>query len=140
MVEDFMKKATILFVTFLFTIMMPFAIYSQSVADVSGTWIGTTDFPNTPGKDSIVLTLKKQGDSFSGTIKVGQAKDVPCEKLAFSDEDSFSFEFVLDNGDSKVRIVAKLDYASDKLLGNKLMGAWTIESGEYGILELELKK
>jgi hypothetical protein len=140
MAEDSMKRAMILLVSILFTSVMATTLYAQNAVDVSGTWVGTTDFPNTPDKDDVTLILKKQGTSFSGTITAGKLKDIPCEKLVFSDEDSFSFEFVLDTGDSKTRIAAKLNYESDTILGTHLMGAWSIESGEYGVLEFERKK
>lgn len=112
----------------------------DNAVDVSGTWVGDTDFPGTPQKDHVVLVLKKEGKTFTGTISAGDVKDIPLEKFSFEDQDSFRFEFVLPQGSKKVRVSVNLDYINDRVIGNKLMGAWSVESGEYDLLELQLKK
>ncbi len=44
------------------------------------------------------------------------------------------------SGGSKNVVKVKLDVINDKLLGNSLMGAWTMDSGDYGRLELNSQK
>ena len=101
---------------------------------------GQTDFPNTPDKDPLVLVLKKAAASYSGTIAVGAAKPQALENFQIEDEDTFSFEFSISTGDDTTKVKAKLDVIDDKIDGNKLMGAWNMESGDYGSIELIRQK
>jgi hypothetical protein len=136
-----MQRTMVLAITMLLATVTGANVFAQeNMVDVRGTWVGDTDFPGTPGKDHVILVLKRDGTKYTGTITVGETKDAVLEKLEFKDEDSFNFEFNMVQGGDKLRISVKLDYVSDRILGNKLMGAWGMESGEYGILELELKK
>ena len=134
-----MKRATIFVLTVLCVAFLALTIYAQ-MPDLSGTWVGDTDFPNTPDVDHVTLALKKAGDSYTGTITVATAKEVALENFKIEDEDTFSFDFVMPIGNDKAKVNAKLDIINDKVDGNKLMGAWTLDSGEYGSLELMRKK
>ncbi len=106
------------------------------IPDISGTWVGTTDFPTTPDIDPVTLILKKAGTSYTGTITVANAKEVALENFKVEDEDTISFTFLLPIGNDKAKVKARLDIINDKVEGNKLMGAWTLETGEYGSLDL----
>ncbi len=134
-----MKKVTIATLLGLFVTVAVGVLYAQ-FPDVAATWIGTTDFPNTPDEDPVILVLKKTGASYTGTITVATAKATPLENLKLEDDDTFTFEFFMPIGDQKVKVKARLDVLSDRVDGNKLMGAWTMESGEYGSLDLARKK
>ena len=134
-----MKKATILALLGLLATTMAGVLFAQ-FPDISATWVGTTDFPNTPDEDPVTLVLKKAGTSYTGTITVATAKEVPLENFKIEDEDSFTFEFLMPVGNDKVKVKARLDVITDKVDGNKLMGAWTMESGDYGSLDLTRKK
>ncbi len=134
-----MKRATILALLGLL-MTAPAGVLFAQFPDISATWVGTTDFPNTPDEDPVTLVLKKAGDSYTGTITVATAKEVPVTNLKIEDEDSFTFEFLMPMGNDKVKVKARLDIISDKVDGNKLMGAWTMESGDYGSLDLTRKK
>ncbi len=134
-----MKRSTILALLGLFVTVMAGTLYAQ-FPDISATWVGTTDFPNTPNEDPITLVLKKTGTTYTGTITVATAKESPVENFKIDDEDSFTFEFMMPIGDTKVKVKARLDVISDSIDGNKLMGAWTMESGDYGSLDLTRKK
>ncbi len=118
------------------------ALYGQNdqppskTPDVSGTWTGETYLPGSDTKDKVILVLKKAGDKYSGTVTMLGAKEVPVEGFNFEDEDTFNFKFTLTNGDNKNVVSVKLDVINDKLLGDSLMGAWTIDTGDYGRLEL----
>jgi hypothetical protein len=68
------------------------------------------------------------------------AVGAPGRGLAFLCISVASVEFTMTQGENKIRISVKLDYISDRILGNQLMGAWSMETGVYGLLELELKK
>ena len=137
-----MKRAAVLVLTVLTVLCTAFgaATIFQQFPDISGTWVGETDFPNTPDVDPVTLVLKKAGDSYSGTITVATAKEVALENFKIEDEDTCSFGFTMIIGGTKVQVKAKLDIINDKVDGNKLMGAWSLESGEYGSLDLTRKK
>jgi hypothetical protein len=135
-----MKRATILFLALLFVGFAAVALLAQQFPDISGTWVGDTDFPNTQEIDHVTLVLKKAGDSYSGTITVATAKEVALENVKIEDEDTFSFAFRMLVGKETVKVTAKLDVLNDKVMGHKLLGAWTMETGEYGSFDLEPKK
>lgn len=134
-----MKRLTILGLLALFLTIMASPLFAQ-FPDIGATWVGTTDFPNTPDEDPITLVLKKAGTSYTGTITVATANAVPVENFKIEDEDSFTFEFMMPVGNDKVRVKARLDVISDRVDGNKLMGAWSMDSGDYGSLDLTRKK
>ena len=138
-----MTKTTLVIFSALLLAFAGTALYGQTQAktlDVSGTWTGDTELPNSDTKDHVTLILKKAGDSFSGTITMLGAKDVAIENFSFEDEDTFEFQFTMTSGGNKNVVKVKLDVINDKLLGNSLMGAWTMDSGDYGRLELNPKK
>jgi hypothetical protein len=134
-----MKTETILTLVVLLVTFSAGLLPAQA-SDISGTWVGTTDFPNTPDIDPVTLILKKAGNSYAGTITVATAKEVALENLKIEDEDTVTFAFVLPIGNDKVKVKARVDILSDKVDGSKLMGAWTMETGEYGSLDLTRKK
>ncbi len=134
-----MKRATVVFLSGLY-LTFGAGVLSAQIPDISATWVGTTDFPNTPDEDPVTLVLKKTGNTYTGIITVATAKETPVENFKIDDEDSLTFEFVMPVGNQKVRVKARLDIVSDSVDGNKLMGAWTMESGEYGSLDLTRKK
>jgi hypothetical protein len=142
MVEVPMKRVTVLS---LLALLMTFATLTlpaqqDRFPDITGTWVGETDLPSTPDKDPVTLVLKKAGGSFAGTIAVGKAKEVVLENVKIDDEDTFSFEFSLALGEETNRVKAKLDVINDRLVGNKLLGSWTMDDGSYGALDLQRKK
>jgi hypothetical protein len=134
-----MKKATILVLSVLVMTFVAGILLAQT-PDISGTWVGTTDFPTTPDIDPVTLILKKAGTSYTGTITVATAKEVVLENFKIEDDDTISFAFILPMGNDKVKVKARLDIISDKVDGNKLMGAWNMETGDYGGLDLTRKK
>jgi hypothetical protein len=138
-----MTKTTLVIFSVLLLALASMALYGQTQfkpLDVSGTWTGDTELPNSDAPDHVTLILKKAGDSFSGTITMLGAKDVAIGNLSFEDEDTFSFEFTTTSGGNKNLVKVKLDVINDKVVGNSLMGAWTMDSGDYGRMELTPKK
>jgi hypothetical protein len=138
-----MTKTTLVIFSALLLAFAGTALYGQTpvkTLDVSGTWTGDTELPNSDTKDHVTLILKKAGDSFSGTITMLGAKDVAIENFSFEDEDTFNFQFTVTISGNKNLVKVKLDVVNDKLLGDSLMGAWTMDSGDYGRMELNPKK
>ncbi len=134
-----MRTATILTLLVLLTGLTALALPGQT-PDLSGTWVGETDFPSTPDQDPVTLILKKTDTSYTGTIAIGTTKEVALENFSFEDEDTFGFDFVMTADKDRAKVHAKLDVINDKVEGNKLMGSWVMEDGSYGSLELVRKK
>jgi hypothetical protein len=134
-----MKRGTIWMFAALLTAFSAATLFGQT-PDISGTWIGDTEMPNSTDTNHVTLILKKADASYSGTITMAKAKDAAIENFAFEDEDTFNFEFVMPGDNAKIRVKVKLDIINDRLLGNKLMGGWVIEDGTYGSLDLQRSK
>jgi hypothetical protein len=102
--------------------------------DLSGTWEGTTYVPDA-GDDQITLVLRKDGETYSGTLSdsMGLAVESKLENVQFK-EGILKAEFVIFNGDDYVRISLTL-----KVSGEMLVGNWADPGGETGTLELKRK-
>jgi hypothetical protein len=130
-----MKRAMILTLPAVLMSLMAGLLLAQNT-DLSGTWVGDTVVPNSPDKDGITLVLKKDGDSYSGTLSdsMGMVNAVTLENVKFEKE-TLTFEFFALTGDTSIRIYTKL-----KISEEKLVGSWTSESSDTGPLELSRKK
>ena len=102
--------------------------------DLSGIWEGTTYVPDS-GDDQVTLTLKKEGETYSGTVTdtMGMAIESKLENVQFKDG-ALKAEFLIFNGSDYVRINLAL-----KVSGEMLVGNWTDPGGETGTLELKRK-
>jgi hypothetical protein len=134
-----MKRMTLGVFAVLFLAFSVAVLFAQTL-DFSGTWVGETDFPNTPGIDRVTMVLKKAGNSYSGTIVIAKAAEVPLDNFKVEDEDTITFYFPIKTESGTVKVKARLDFLNDKVDGESLMGAWTMESGDYGSLDLKRKK
>jgi hypothetical protein len=130
-----MKRAMILALPVVLMALTAGLLLAQNT-DLSGTWVGDTVVPNAPDKDGISLVLKKDGASYSGTFSdsMGMANAVPLENIKL-EKDTLTFEFVVNVGDTSIRI-----YTTLKISGEKLVGSWTSEANDTGSLELSRKK
>jgi hypothetical protein len=102
--------------------------------DLSGTWEGTTYVPDS-GDDQVTLVLRKDGETYSGSVtdSIGMAVESKLENVAFKDE-TLKAEFLIFNGSDYVRISLTL-----KVSGEMLVGNWADPGGETGTLELKRK-
>jgi hypothetical protein len=102
--------------------------------DLSGTWTGETIVP--PDKDIVTLVLKKEGDSYSGTINdsLGMLIALPLQNVKF-DGATMTFEFVVPLSGQELRVRTTL-----KATGEKLVGSWVAEDGSSGQLEMARAK
>lgn len=103
--------------------------------DLSGIWEGTTYVPDS-GDDQVTLTLKKEGETYSGSVtdSMEMAIDSKLENVQFKDG-TLKAEFLIFNGSDYVRI-----YFALKVSGEMLVGNWTDPGGESGTLELKRKE
>jgi hypothetical protein len=109
-------------------------LFGQAV-NITGTWEGTTYVPDR-GDDQVTLVLKKDGETYSGTVtdSMGMASESKLENVQFKDE-TLTAEFLIFNGSDYVRINFTL-----KVSGEMLVGNWTDPGGESGTLELKRKE
>jgi hypothetical protein len=102
--------------------------------DLTGTWEGTTYVPDA-GDDQVTLVLKKEGETYSGTVtdSMQLAIESKLENGKF-ENGTLTGEFTIFNGSDYVRIRLTL-----KLSGELLVGHWEDPDGETGNLELKRK-
>ncbi len=128
-----MKKLVFLF---LLTVALAFALgplFGQD-SDLTGTWAGSTYIPDS-GDDQVTLVLKKEGETYSGTVSdsMGMANESELENGKFVDG-TLTAEFTIFNGSDYMKIKLTL-----KLSGDLLVGNWESADGETGNLELKRK-
>jgi len=128
-----MRKSIFLF---LLTATLAFAVgllFGQET-DLTGTWEGTTYVPDA-GDDRITLVLKKEGETYSGTVtdSMQLANESKLENAKFA-EGTLTAEFIIFNGSDYVKISLTL-----KVNGELLAGNWEDPGGETGSLELKRK-
>lgn len=109
------------------------ASFAQEAADLSGTWIGKTEVPNT-GMDEVTLVLKKAEKSYSGTISDNQGvlkADTEIRDVMM-DGEKLSFVFPLADG---TLLLMKL-----VVTGDNMTGQWEHPAGSTGAIEFVKKK
>jgi len=102
--------------------------------DLTGTWEGSTYVPDS-GDDHITLVLKKEGETYSGTVtdSMGLANESALENAQYV-EGTLTADFMIFNGSEYMKIKMNL-----KLSGELLVGNWESEDGNTGSLELKRK-
>lgn len=103
-------------------------------SDLTGTWEGSTYVPDS-GDDQITLVLKKEGETYSGTVtdSMGLANESALENAQYV-EGTLTADFMIFNGSEYIKIKLNL-----KLSGELLVGNWESEGGSTGSLELKRK-
>jgi hypothetical protein len=102
--------------------------------DLTGTWEGTAYVPD-QGDNQITVVLRKEGESYSGTVtdSMGFANESKLENTKFVDG-TLTSEFMIFNGSDYVRI-----YLTLKVSGETLVGEWSDREGGSGSVELKRK-
>lgn len=129
-----MKKLTLpLILTAVFVFSLG-TLFGQAI-DLTGTWEGTTYIPDA-GDDQVTLTLRKEGETYSGTLSdsMGMAVESKLENVQYA-EGTLKAEFVIFNGSDYVRIRLTLKYSEGMLVGH-----WADPGDETGALELKRKE
>lgn len=131
-----MKKTPSILALLAFLLILTCGISFCEEIDLSGTWVGTTEVPDTPEPDKLTLVLEKMDGEYSGTISdsLGFAGDAECEDIEFK-ENTLTFNFTIYTGDEYMQV-----YATMKVDGDKMSGYWEMEDGSSSSVELERKK
>ena len=111
-----MKKGRIFWGIIVFLGMVALAASSAQAADLSGTWLGKTEVPDT-GTDEVTMVLTKAKTGYSGTVtdSLGMLnKDTEIKDVKL-DGDELTFSFLLSDGTTE--IVVSLTVSGEKLIG-----------------------
>jgi hypothetical protein len=127
-----MKKSIITLICMAFLLVLAIAVSFSQEADLSGTWVGTTEVPE-QGTDEVTLTLQRSNGEYLGTISdtLGMAQDEECEDIQFK-EGTLTFYFSIFDGYEYMTV-----YMTLTVEGDKMSGYWETEDGTSGSVELE---
>ena len=127
-----MKKSSLTMLLSLLAI-LPVFMFAASAADLSGTWVGSTEIPGAAEPDALTLVLTKSDDSYTGTISdsMGMAQNAELQEVTFEDN-TLSFHFTVDTGEAFLRIDVSLTVD-----GTTMSGSWESEDGNSASIELE---
>ncbi len=130
-----MKRITSILSLLAFLLILSYGISFCQEVDLSGTWEGTTEVPDTPEPDQLTLVLEKIDGEYSGTINdsLGFAEDAELEEVEYKNN-TLTFTFTIFNGFDYVKI-----YTTLTVEGNKMSGSWESEDGNSSPVELKKK-
>jgi hypothetical protein len=130
-----MKKTASALALFTFLLVLSCGLSFSQQADLSGTWVGSTEVPDAVELDKLTMVLKKEEGKYSGTItdSLGMLQDTEIEDVEFKDN-TLTFTFQADTGEEYVTVSTSLT-----VKGDKMSGYWETE-GDSASIELERKK
>jgi hypothetical protein len=130
--ENSMKKIASILSLLAFLLALSCGISFCQEVDLSGTWEGKTEVPDTPEPDQLTLVLEKMDGEYSGTINdsLGFAEDAELKDIKFEDN-TLTFSFTIFDGFNYSTI-----YTTLTVEGNKMSGNWELESGGSSAVEL----
>ncbi len=131
-----MKKTSSALTLFAFLLVFSFGMSFSQQAELSGTWVGSTEVPDAPEPDKLSLVLKKEEGKYSGTItdSMGMLQDTEIEDVEFKDN-TLTFTFQVDTGEEYITVHASLTVKGDKLIGH-----WETADGNSASIEMERQK
>ena len=108
-------------------------LIAASQADLTGTWLGSTQVPNV-GEDKITLVLKRDAGAYGGIVSdtAGLVAEQAIRNVTF-EAGVLAFDITVNDGSATfpVHIAVKID-------GDKMTGAWSTEEG--GSAEITLAR
>ena len=128
-----MKLIVALLAAFVILAVLAFPLPQAVKTDFSGTWLGKTEVPDA-GIDELTLVLKKDKDSYAGTVVDSFqmiAPETPIQNVKI-EATALTFTFPLTDG---AIITCKL-----KMDGDKMTGQWEHPEGSMGAITFEKKK
>ena len=130
--ENSMKKIASILSLLAFLLTLSCGISFCQEVDLSGTWEGKTEVPDSPEPDQLTLVLEKIDGEYSGTINdsLGFAEDAELKDIKFEDN-TLTFSFTIFDGFNYSTI-----YTTLTVEGNKMSGNWESEDGGSGPVEL----
>lgn len=134
--EKGMKKVTSFMVLLAFLLAFSSGISFSQQVDITGTWKGETEVPDTPEPDKLTLVIEEIEGKYSATISdsMGMLQEEKCEDIELKDS-TLTFKFNVFTGEEYVRI-----YTTLTVEGDKMSGYWESDDGNSGAIELEKSK
>ena len=131
-----MKKTASALTLFAFLLVLSCGMSFSQQADLSGTWVGSTEVPDMDELDKLTLVLKKEEGKYSGTItdSMGMLQNAEIEDVEFKDN-TLTFNFQVDTGEEYMTV-----HTSLTVKGDKLIGYWESADGSSASIEMERKK
>ncbi len=131
-----MKKTTSALTLFIFLLVFSCGMSFSQQADLSGTWVGSTDVPDSPEPDLLTLILKKEEGKYSGIItdSMGMLQETKIENVELKDN-TLTFTFQVNTGEEFITVYTSLTVKEDKM-----SGSWSTDEGESAPIEMERKK
>ena len=130
-----MKKITVYF-----TVMALMCLCSSPLlavtGDISGTWVGETEVPDSLDADVLTLIISKKDGKYMGIVSdtLGFASETECDNFVVQEND-LSFTFEISDGYEVQTIYIKL-----KVAGDSMTGFWENEGGDGAEVTLVKKK
>jgi len=127
-----MKKYARLFT--LAVMIVVFCGLSLYAADISGTWIGTTEVQDY-GEDELTVVLKKTESGYEGTFtdSAGMADNAELKDIVYEGT-HLTFNFEIYNGMEYQTVSCSIEVKDDTMTGS-----WETEDGSSGSMEMTKK-
>ncbi len=131
-----MKKTASALALLAFLLVLSCGLSFSQQADLSGTWVGSTEVPDAVELDKLTMVLKKEEGKYYGTItdSLGMLQNTEIENVEFKDN-TITFTFQADNGEELITV-----YASLTVKGDTMSGYWETDDGNSASVEMERKK
>jgi len=109
-------------------------MFAQSV-DLSGTWVGETEVPDTIEPDEMTLVITKESGEYSAKISdsMGMLENTECKDIEFI-ENKLKFICEVNTGEEFITV-----YITLTVEGDTMTGFWETDDGETGPVELTKK-
>lgn len=118
-----------------FTVLFSGISLAQEV-DLSGTWEGTTEVPDSIEPDAVALVLEKTNSGYSGTVTdmMGLVQNEEIEDVEFKDN-TLTFNIPVWTGEVYLKV-----YLTLTVEGDTMSGYWESEDGSSAPVELKRVK
>jgi hypothetical protein len=109
-------------------------LIAASQADLTGTWLGSTQVPNV-GEDKLTLTLKRDAGAYGGIISdtAGLVAEQAIRNVTL-EAGVLTFDISVNDGSATFPV-----HISLKIEGDKMTGIWSTEEGESAEITLARK-
>lgn len=131
-----MKRTVSILSTLTFLFLLFSGISFAQKVDLSGTWEGETEVPDSIEPDMVTLVLEKAESGYTGTMSDSMelALDEEIEDVEFKD-DTLTFNISVWTGEEYLTV-----YFTLTVEGDEMSGYWETEDGSSATIELKRVK
>ena len=130
-----MKNITVFVTLTVFVLTAAPGLMSGQSVDLSGTWVGETEIPDTIEPDVMTLVIIEEDGVYSAKVSdsMGMLDNTECKDIQFT-ENTFTFSCEVNTGEEY-----SIAYINLKVEGDIMTGFWEIDDGSTGPIELKKK-